>query len=318
MLFGIALLASIVVVSGTALGAALNVDGDASPINAAPGNSNNAGLLISVIDPSGAAVRGLRAANFEVDATIVAPGGALVDIKRVAEASRAPGFYIVEIAPTTYKGTQYTWKTGIYLFAVTVQRGGDRGQTGVEMDLCSPCTWATTTPSLETPGTVTPTVRLPDLRVTRITAGTPTFEENGREANVPLMVTIKNFGGDTTNRFKISTDVIVGDGGRFVKPFTVSEDIWYPWQNGLGAGEEATFSGNLYIGHPSGPSLYGQSAIIIAMVDSCSGDEFMPDYCRVQESDETNNEKEITIELRQAIMKTLPLTHLKAMPMVIS
>ena len=161
LLFGIALLASIVVVSGTALGVALNVDGGASPINAAPGNSNNAGLLISVIDPSGEAVRGLRAANFEVDATIVAPGGALVNIKRAAEASRAPGFYIVEIAPTTYKGTQYvwkesnvkntmspttykgtqyTWKTGIYLFAVTVQRGGDRGQTVVVMDLCSPCT----------------------------------------------------------------------------------------------------------------------------------------------------------------------------------
>jgi hypothetical protein len=27
-----------------------------------------------------------------------------------------------------------------------------------------------------------------------------------------------------------------------------------------------------------------------AIADSCSGDEFMPDYCRVEESNETNNE----------------------------
>jgi len=93
LLFGFALVMSIAAFSGTALGVALNIEGGASPINAAPGNSNEAALLISVTGPKGLAISGLGAADFDVDATIVAPGGALVDITRVVEASRAPGFY---------------------------------------------------------------------------------------------------------------------------------------------------------------------------------------------------------------------------------
>jgi len=124
--------------TGTALGASLNIDGVASPINAASGNSNNAVLVVSVTDQNGKAVSGLDISNFKVDATIVAPFGSLVDIKRVSEASGTPGFYIVEIVPTTYQGTQYTWTAGVYLFSVTVERGNDRGQTVVPMDLCSP------------------------------------------------------------------------------------------------------------------------------------------------------------------------------------
>lgn len=78
---------------------------------------------------------GLGASNFKVDASIVAPGGALVDITRADENPRAPGFYIIEIVPTTYRGTQYTWKAGIYLFAVTVEGGSDRGQSIAEMEI---------------------------------------------------------------------------------------------------------------------------------------------------------------------------------------
>ena len=147
-------------------------------------------------------------------------------------------------------------------------------------------------PLMATPDHLSDIRLLPDLRVTEVEAGTPSFEDNGNEANVPLKVTIKNFGGSTSNSFKISTDVIVGDGGRFVNPFSVpgQDDVWYPWQEGLGAGKEATFSGDLHIGHPSGTTLVGEVATIIATADSCSGDEFMPDYCRVEESNEENNE----------------------------
>ena len=336
LLFGIAIAISLMA-SGAAFGAALNVEGEASPINAAPGNSENAGLVISVTDQNGAAVRGLGNANFKVDATIMAPGGAFVDIKRADESFYAPGFYILEIAPTTHMGTQYTWKSGVYLFSVTVQSGANRGQAVVDLDLRNICIQSATVsggiagavgtvgpvdvtetqPSTGVVGTVD--IILPDLRVTQVTAGTPEIKDNGREANVPLTVTVKNFGGSTSSEFKISTDVKVGDGGMFVKPFTVpgQRDIWYPRQNGLGAGEVATFTGSLYIGNPSSPSLYGQKAAIVAMVDSCSGDEFMPDYCRVKESNEANNERQTSIEFPKLIAK-LALTPLKMAPIATS
>ena len=320
LIFGISMAIAVVMISGTALGSQLNVEGGASPINAAPGNSNSAALVISVVDENGNAVRGLGPSNFRVDATIVAPGGALVDITRATEASRAPGFYIVEIVPTTYQGTQYTWKAGFYLFSVTVEReqGAARGQTVVSMDLCNLCTVSgagrvsdvveATAPGLALPsadivGTLTPAARLPDLIVTEVVPGTPSFEEDGRVANLPLKVTIKNVGGATDKDFKTSVDVIVGSGARYVRPFTVpgQTDIWYPWKEGLGAGEEATFSGNLYIGIPSGEVLYNQEAKIMVFVDSCSGDEFMPEYCRVRESNEINNEKEVSVRLTHTI-----------------
>lgn len=120
---------------GNALAIALDTEAAASPVNAAAGNSVNALLLVSVMDPEGAPVSGLGASNFKVDASIVAPGGALVDITRADENPRAPGFYIIEIVPTTYRGTQYTWKAGIYLFAVTVERNSDRGQAIAEMEI---------------------------------------------------------------------------------------------------------------------------------------------------------------------------------------
>ena len=37
-------------------------------------------------------------------------------------------------------------------------------------------------------------------------------------------------------------------------------------------------------------SLSGKTVMAQAHADSCSGDEFMPDWCRVLESDEANND----------------------------
>jgi hypothetical protein len=47
-----------------------------------------------------------------------------VNITR-AVAGRLPGFYHIEVVPIN---TQ-TWKAGVYIFAVAVQRGADKGQT---------------------------------------------------------------------------------------------------------------------------------------------------------------------------------------------
>jgi len=138
---------------------------------------------------------------------------------------------------------------------------------------------------------------LPDLTVTAAATGTPSFISSS-EANLPLTVTIRNAGDSTGTRFKMSVDVI-DSSGRFVKPFTVpgQTDRWYPWKTGLARGSSYSFRGTLYIGIEGGPSLHGQTITLIPRVDSCSGDEFMPDYCRVRESNEANNEYRRTVIL---------------------
>ncbi len=138
---------------------------------------------------------------------------------------------------------------------------------------------------------------LPDPRIGSIAAGTPSFV-NPSEANLPLTVTIQNPGDTTNTRFKVSVDVI-DSSGRFVKPFMVadSSDRWYPWKSGLARGASYSFRGTLYVGIPGGSSLHGQTITIVPRVDSCSGDEFMPDYCRVRESNERNNEVQRSVTL---------------------
>lgn len=138
---------------------------------------------------------------------------------------------------------------------------------------------------------------LPDLTVTGVATGAPSFIDPS-EANLPLTVTIQNIGDAIGTRFKLSVDVI-DSSGRFVKPFTApgQSDRWYPWKTGLARGESYSFRGTLYVGKPGGPSLHGQRITIIPRVDSCSGDEFMPDYCRVRESNEANNENRRAVTL---------------------
>ncbi len=98
---------------------------------AAPGNRQPNYVLVSVTDAKGLPVVGLTAANFKVDPMIVGPGGALVNIVSVTQ-GRLPGCYFVNVVPIQ---TQ-TWKAGVYVFAVAVQRGPDHGQnlTTVLMD----------------------------------------------------------------------------------------------------------------------------------------------------------------------------------------
>jgi hypothetical protein len=76
-----------------------------------------------------------------------------------------------------------------------------------------------------------------------------------------------------------------------VKPFTVpgQGDIWYPWLNGLARGASTSLRGSLSIGIPHGTDPHGKRITIIPLVDSCSGDEFMPDYCRARERNENSN-----------------------------
>jgi hypothetical protein len=91
---------------------------------AAPGNRRPNYIIVSVTDADGVPVTGLDEKNFKVDPMIVGPGGALVNITGVS-GGRLPGFYHINVLPIRAE----TWKKGVYIFAVAVERRGDRGQT---------------------------------------------------------------------------------------------------------------------------------------------------------------------------------------------
>lgn len=98
---------------------------------AAPGNRRSNYVVVSVSDNNGSPFTGLTVSNFAVDPVIVGPGGSLVNITG-ASAGRLPGVYLLTLVPIN---TQ-TWKAGVYIFAVAVSKGTDKGQalTSVLMD----------------------------------------------------------------------------------------------------------------------------------------------------------------------------------------
>ena len=95
---------------------------------AAFGNSDPLYLVVSVTDADGVPVNGLAAADFAIDATIVAPGGSQVEIASPPGGGQH-GDYTLRIVPVTYQGTQYTWTLGRYIFFLAVTHGVDQGQT---------------------------------------------------------------------------------------------------------------------------------------------------------------------------------------------
>ncbi len=132
----------------------------------------------------------------------------------------------------------------------------------------------------------TPPVELPDLVVTEFkTNGSPFFREVDKVTVVPVSVTIKNIGNADAGIFKVSLEY-AGTQGTFVVAFQVEgqTNMWYPYTNkSLKPGEEISFEGNALFNRR------GETVSLKAWADSCSGDEFMPEYCRVEESNENNN-----------------------------
>ena len=91
---------------------------------AAPGNRQPNYIVASVTDVNGSPVSGLAVNNFKVDPMIVGAGGALVNIVNIS-AGRLAGFYHINVLPIQTE----TWKAGVYIFAIAVEKGADRGQT---------------------------------------------------------------------------------------------------------------------------------------------------------------------------------------------
>jgi hypothetical protein len=128
----------------------------------------------------------------------------------------------------------------------------------------------------------------PDVVVSRFeTTGPATVRADG-VVEVPVRATVRNQGAAPAGRFKLSAEFTqppspVAYGVAFTVPGQSS--IWYPWTSGpLAPGAEQTFRGKL--GFVRG----GRVVSVWVLADGCAGDEFMPDECRVDESNEANNQ----------------------------
>lgn len=128
----------------------------------------------------------------------------------------------------------------------------------------------------------------PDLVVTTLEATGPATVDTTNSVQVPIRVIVENRGGSPADVFKVSTEYESPEGPAFTVAFTVpgQSDVWYPFTNTrLAEGSSITLEGEITFNE----SLHGVTVPLIAIVDSCSGDEFMPDHCRVEERDEANN-----------------------------
>jgi hypothetical protein len=127
----------------------------------------------------------------------------------------------------------------------------------------------------------------PDLVITGFEVTGPARLNQNSEVLLPVAVVIQNQGSAQAERFKVSIEYS-DPKGTFGAPFTVPKqtDLFYPSTDGpLAAGGTVSFSG--FVTLPARNQ--GQTISLAALVDSCSGDEFMPRFCRVEESSEENN-----------------------------
>ena len=104
---------------------------------------------------------------------------------------------------------------------------------------------------------------------------------------IPVDIVLTNLGGQPAAPFKVSVDASSSD-GNFARPFISAgqDQAFYAYtKDPLLPGDQVTLHGIVLF--PA--DIAGQTASITATVDSCAGEELTPAYCRVTESDETNN-----------------------------
>lgn len=149
------------------------------------------------------------------------------------------------------------------------------------------------TPVAPTPRDTIAPVRYPDLIVTDfqvIDLLLGPLEEN-KEVVYAVHVTIRNQGTVEAGIFKVTVEGQKTGEPYYLHPFTVDGQgsSWYPYTSGpLPAGGEITFEGDVTIGPLA--ELGGVTVWLRATADSCLGDELQPGYCRVEESNENNNQ----------------------------
>lgn len=137
----------------------------------------------------------------------------------------------------------------------------------------------------------------PDLVVVAFEVTGPVTINGQNQVVVPVHVAVKNQGGYETGVFKVAT-MYTGEDGPENVAFTVSgqTDSRYPFTSKpLESRAEVVFNGDVVFDDFSD----GMQVPLYAVADSCSGDTNMPQFCRVDESNEKNNESE-------PVMVTLP------------
>lgn len=135
----------------------------------------------------------------------------------------------------------------------------------------------------------------PDLIVVDLMVSGPVRYNEAEDIKIPVRVVVRNQGGTDADVFKVATEYTNAD-GTWLAAFTVGgqHDRWYPYTaSPLAPETKVTFEGIVTL-----PSTPERSVSLQAIADSCASDEFMPDHCRVEESDEGNNASEpIVIDL---------------------
>lgn len=126
-----------------------------------------------------------------------------------------------------------------------------------------------------------------DLVVSRMAmVGTPAVA--GATIDVPIQVDVTNRGTETAQLFKVAMELASRGGSPQQVAFAVEgeRDPQYPFTRvPLRAGATAAIRGRIRV--PL--SHRGTTVTFRAVADSCAGEEFMPDYCRVRETNEANN-----------------------------
>ncbi|HSR51569.1 MAG TPA: PASTA domain-containing protein [Acidobacteriota bacterium] len=128
------------------------------------------------------------------------------------------------------------------------------------------------------------TPQLPDLTVQVRQTGNVVQRSGG--VLIPVQVTVRNQGGSPASGFKNSFHYSASSQG--LASFQVNRQTTF-YVNGpssLPPNRTFQFQGSIYIRG----SFQGQVIHVWVKTDSCSGDEFMPNHCRVEESNEGNND----------------------------
>ena len=130
----------------------------------------------------------------------------------------------------------------------------------------------------------------PDLVVSSATiVGRAVRRADGTIA-LPYSVTVRNQGGVSAPTSKVSVHyrgLPTAPTIEFVTGYDVpgQASSFYPFVPSLGPGASATLTGNIIFASFN----EGASVTVRALADSCSGEEFVPPFCRVDESSESNN-----------------------------
>lgn len=134
-------------------------------------------------------------------------------------------------------------------------------------------------------------VAAPDLIVEQFARNGEISERDGR-FYVPVTVKVKNQGNKAATSFKLAVDYW-RNGQQYAAPFSVSgqSSLWYPFAPSLASGKSISFQGNVIIRIDAG----AEGTIFKVEADSCSGDELMPEFCRIKENDEGNNSRNLYV-----------------------